>query len=109
VKLELILGLGVAIGLCQVAHADDPASPNPQALGTVEAILSSCAHVDPEHASRYQDQVQTLTQGDSNESVVEARRSEEYKQAYDAAMESISAVAVSDAVKACRKSLAESK
>ena len=106
VKLEIILALAVAFGFGQLAQPDESASPNPQALGTAEAILNRCARLDPEHAVSYHEQVLAASQGASSESVAKVRKSDEYKRAYNSATESIGAVAGPAALKACRNSLA---
>jgi hypothetical protein len=106
-KREFILSLGVAIGLGQSALAGEPAAPNPQSLGMVEALLSKCAAIDPAHADRYHEGARAVTQGAGMESVEKARKTDEYKRAYNSASESLDALAPADAVKTCRDSLGE--
>jgi hypothetical protein len=109
VKLEMALVLGVAIGFGPWALAEEPASPNPRALGTAEAILNTCARLDPKHAAQYHERVVAVSQGASSESVAEVRKRAAYKQAYDAATESIGTASGPAALKACRNSLTDSK
>ncbi len=111
-RYALILTLGVAVGLGRVAIADEPGgpgAPSPQALGAVEAILDKCAAIDPPNAERYHSQAQMLTQGVSPDDVAKTRKTDAYKQAYDASMESLRAIVVADAVKTCRGSLGTGK
>jgi hypothetical protein len=104
-KRELILSLGLVIGLSQFALADEPVSLSPQTLGTVEAILDRCAALDPKHAEQYHDQVRLVTQGANREAVEKAHSSDEYNQAYDSAADSLGKLPAADTRKTCTGSL----
>jgi hypothetical protein len=109
VKRELILSLGMALGLGQSVRADEPAAPVPQALGSVEAILDKCAQVDPANAARYHGQLEMVTQGADSKSLAKVRESDDYRQAYDSATLSLAGIAEADAVKTCQGSLVASQ
>jgi hypothetical protein len=104
-KSRHIVALCVAFGFAQQAPASEPAAPNAQSLGVIEAILNHCAVLDPAHAAQYRDQVRPATQGASDKSVREVRGSEEYKRAYESTTESLATAAGPDAVKTCMASL----
>jgi hypothetical protein len=105
-KLHLILTSCVLTVVAQVALADKPARPSGQSLGMVEAILSRCAQLDPKAASQYEQRVQLMIQGVSDEIVAEVRKSDEYRQSYDSTTESLRDVSEHDALDACTRSVA---
>jgi hypothetical protein len=92
--------------LASFTLADEPARPNGQALGTMEAILHKCADVDPKAAEQYRQQAQLITHGSSEKVVAEVRNSDEYKQSYDSTAESLSQLSDHDALQGCSRSLA---
>jgi hypothetical protein len=82
--------------------------PPNSALGQVEGTLDFCAQADPQSASKYAEFKKALVQGEPEKDVVEARKSSEYKDAYDAIGEALGKVPKDQAVKACT-SLLEGK
>lgn len=104
-RLYRILCLSAVIALPQLALAKLP--PN-SALGQVEGTLDFCAQVDPQSAAKYQELKRLLVQGEPEKEVAEARKTTEYKEAYDAISEALGKVPKDQAVKACT-SLLESK
>jgi hypothetical protein len=87
------------------AQGEEPARPNGQALGTMEAILRKCTDVDPKAAEQYRQQVQLIIHGSSEKVVAEVRHSDEYKQSYDSATELLGQLSDHDALQACSGSL----
>jgi hypothetical protein len=93
-------------GLTGGTLAAESTAPNAQSLGTFEAILDKCAELDAAHAAEYRDQLHAVTQGASEEAIAKLRDSDDYKEAYTAARNSLGKVAGPDALKACKGSLA---
>ena len=104
-RIYRILCLSMAITLPQLALAKLP--PN-SALGQVEGTLDFCAQADPQSAAKYAEFKKALVQGEPEKEVAEARKSTEYKEAYDAIGEALGKVPKEQAVKTCT-SLLESK
>jgi hypothetical protein len=105
-KLHLILTSCVLALVAQFALADKPARPSGQSLGMVEAILSRCAQLDPKAAPQYEQRVQSMIQGVSEEIVAEVRKSDEYRQSYDSTTESLREGSEKDTLEACTRSVA---
>jgi hypothetical protein len=108
-KLHRVLSFSAAIALAQLALADEPAPPSAQTLGMMEGIVNRCAQVDPKAATRYKEQLKFLTQGASEKTVDEIRKSDEYKQAYDSATDMIGKVPEQEAIRACTAALVANK
>jgi hypothetical protein len=105
-KLHLILSSCLLAAMTQPALAEEPARPNGQTLGMLEAILSRCQELDPKAAAQYAKQIPLMTQGVSEKVVAEVRESEEYRQSYDSTAVSLHEVSEHDAHEACARSLA---
>ena len=101
-----ILCLSATIAISQLALAELP--PN-SALGQVEGTLDFCAQVDQRSAAKYQKYKKILIQGVPEQEVAEARKSTEYKEAYDAIGEALGKVPKDQAVKACTALLKDDK
>jgi len=84
--------------------ADEPA-PEAKSLATVEAILQYCARADPAAADQYRDQARLLTQGLSEEMLAKVRKSGEYRQSHESALESLAKAGEQDAKQACAQSV----
>ena len=97
-KIHRILCLSAAIALPQLALAKLPPQP---ALGQVEGTLDFCAQIDQRSAAKYQEYKKILIQGVPEKEVAEARKSTEYKEAYDAIGEALGKAPKDQAVKAC--------
>jgi hypothetical protein len=100
-----LLAAIVAPGL---ALADEPA-PQAQTLATTEAILESCAKLNPVAADQYRQQARLVAQGASEETLARVRKSDEYRQSRDSTLESLARVDEQDAKKACVQNLAQSQ
>jgi hypothetical protein len=111
-KLHSIRTLGVALSLgfalAPLAQADEPV-PDAKLLAMTEAIIDHCAKVDPTYASNYQKRLQLVTQGASEETLAKVRKTDEYQQAHDSAVESLAKVKEQDAKKICSQALAENR
>src|SRR6266436_9728925 len=97
-KIHPILCLSAAIALPQLALTKLPPKP---ALGQVEGTLDFCTQVDQRSATKYQEYKKILIQGVPEKEVAEARKSTEYKAAYDTIGEALGKVPKDQAVKAC--------
>ncbi|MDE2220085.1 MAG: hypothetical protein KGL25_08280 [Gammaproteobacteria bacterium] len=97
--------LVTALTLASVAVAD-PAAPDARMLGQIEGILNKCAQLDPAHAAEYRDRVKLVAQGADDAALAGVRKSAVYKQAFDAATESLATADGKAALKACTDSLA---
>lgn len=104
-KKVCLLAAFVVPGL---ALADEPA-PQPQTLGSMEAILEHCAKLNPAGADQYQEQAKRLGQGASEETLAKIRQSEEYQQSRDSTLESLANIDGENAKKACAQGLPLSK
>ena len=82
--------------------------PPNSALGQVEGTLDFCAQADPQSAAKYVEFKKALVQGEPEKDVAEARKSSEYKDAYDAIGEALGKTPKDEAIKACT-SLVETK
>jgi len=102
------LWLLAAIAAPGLALADEPA-PQAQALATAEAILEHCAVLIPSEADRFRKQGTLLTQGASEETLDKVRKSDEYQQSRNLALESLAKVDEKDAKKACAQNSAQSQ
>jgi len=104
-KTHRILCLSATILISQLALATLPPS---SALGQVEGTLDFCAQVDPQSAAKYAEHKKHLVQDVPEKDVAVARKSAEYKEAYDAIGAALGKVPKDQAVKACT-TLVESK
>jgi hypothetical protein len=106
-KLHRILLLSGICVAAQAAGANEVA-PDPKVLGTTEAILTYCGKFNPSSAEKYQEQIQQLTRGASDEAIAELRKSEEYRHAREAMDEALEKVDENDARKACTQPVGQS-
>jgi hypothetical protein len=91
-----------------LALAEEPA-PQAQSLATMEVILEHCAKLIPASADKYREQIKVLAQGASEETLTKIRKSEEYQQSRDSALESLAQVDDESAKKACSQTATPSK
>ena len=100
-KIEriVILGLGVAFAIPQMAQAKLPMTP--QALGFVESTLDSCAKADPGSAEKYKERGKALVSSATKEDLEQARSSAEYKKSYDETTSDLSQLPKEKLVKQC--------
>lgn len=101
-KTLLLLAVLIAPGF---ALAAGPA-PQPQDLGTVEAILALCARLLPPAADQFQQASKTLTQGAGAETVESLRASKAYRSAREATVDALARVSDQVARNACKQYLA---
>ena len=102
-KLYRILCLVAAIVIPQLALAKLPFSND--AFGKIEGTLDFCAQVDPQAAPKYQEQKKQLVRDVSEQEVVEARATQEYKDAYEWITDELGKVPKDKAAKTCAASL----
>jgi hypothetical protein len=98
----------IAIATPGLALSDEPA-PEAQSLATMETILDHCAKLNPADADKYREQRKVLAQGANEETLDKIRKSDEYQQARDSALESLAKVDDQNAKKACGQGVAQSK
>ena len=98
-RIRRVLCLCMAFVVPQLALADLPV--NKQALGQVEGILKFCAQASPQLAKSYEEQAALLIGKASAQELAEARKSSEYKQAYESIRDQLSKLDKEDATQAC--------
>jgi hypothetical protein len=98
-KIHRILCLGAALVIPQLALAKLPL-PN-DSFGKIEGTLDFCAQADPQGAATYQ-QAKKVVAGDATEKeVAEARKTQEYKDGYQAITDELAKMPKEKVVKAC--------
>ena len=97
--IQRILCLTALIGVADVALADPPISNH--SLGVLEGTAAFCAELDPEAAAKYQERAKRYVAGMQEKQVAEARDSGQYKEAYQSAGATLSAMSKDQAKKAC--------
>ena len=102
-----ILALCAALTVPQLALADLPLSR--EALGHIEAIVAFCSKINPEQAQRYAQPGKALLASVPNEELSEARKSQDYEDAFHATTAELEKMDASQAMKACRESLKTDK
>jgi hypothetical protein len=98
-KIRIALACCVALALPQLALADLPFSQD--ALGKIESVLKFCAKENPKSASLLEAQGKMLVNNVPEKSLVEARASAEYKDAYDVTADSLEKATKEEAAKTC--------
>ena len=98
-RIRRVPCLCMAFVVPQLALADLPV--NKQALGQVEGILKFCAQASPQLAKSYEEQGALLIGKASAQELAEARKSSEYKQAYESIRDQLSKLDKEDATQAC--------
>jgi hypothetical protein len=106
-KLSRLLGMSAALMIAQSALADSPAI-TPQSLGTVEAVLKFCAKMDHAAAGKYQERLKLIAQVESPTALAAARNTDEYKEAYASALDSVGKLDTDRVSQACSQYLAGS-
>jgi hypothetical protein len=77
-----------------------------QSLGQIEGVLNFCAQADPQAASKYQEVKKVLAGDATVQEVAEARKTQEYKDAYQEISDRSAKLPKENAVKACSDYLA---
>ncbi|HEY0745102.1 MAG TPA: hypothetical protein VGD63_00270, partial [Steroidobacteraceae bacterium] len=103
-----ILCVGAGLLIAGSAWADQSA-PDPQALGTIEALVGYCSKVAPAEAVKFQEQIKQLLKGQSEKEVAGIRGSDEYRKAYDTMAAFVAKVDQRNAKVACSGSAAQSQ
>jgi hypothetical protein len=98
-KIYRILCLGATIVIPQLALAKLP-FPN-DAFGKLEGTLDFCAQANPEAAQKYQDAKKQMVHDVPEKEVAEARKTQEYKDAYQWTNDELAKVPKDKAVQAC--------
>jgi len=95
--------MSIVLGLPLLVVAKLPL-PN-DVLGRMEAVLDTCAQVNPTMAAKYQEGKKTLVQGASSQEVAQARATKEYKEAYDQAKAQLDKEPKEQTAKTCAASM----
>jgi hypothetical protein len=102
-KIHRILCLGIAIVIPQLALAKLPFSND--AFGRIEGTLDFCAHADPQAAQKYQEGKKQMVRDVPEKEVAEARKTQEYKDAYQWMSTELGKVPKDKAAEVCAASL----
>jgi hypothetical protein len=102
-KLHRILCLGAAIVIPQLALAKLPLSND--AFGRIEGTLDFCAQTDPQAAPKYQERKRSLVRDVPEKEVAEARKTQEYKDAYQWVSAELAKVPKDKAAETCAASV----
>jgi hypothetical protein len=101
-----------AIALLACAWIAAPASvfagapaPDARQLGVTESLLTYCSRVDPPTAGAYRARIKQLVQGTSEETLVNVRNSDEYRQARASLDDFVSNVNERNAKRMCTNGL----
>jgi hypothetical protein len=99
----VMLSLAAALAFPQIAGAKLPLTP--QALGSVEATLDTCAKVDSASAADYKAREKAFVGDATQEELDKARSASEYKESYDSTTTTFEKTPKQDVVKACKQFL----
>ena len=102
-KMYRMLCLAAALALPILALAKLPFTN--AGFGQVEGILDFCAQADAQNAPKYQEQKKSLVRDVPENEVEEARKTQEYRDAYDSTSDELAKAPTEKAVKACTDSL----
>lgn len=96
-----------ASGMAQGGEAErsGQAVPNASALGLVEALVGTCAKVDPASAGKYDGFIQQMVQGQSDQALAALRGTDDYIQSHDGVLESLANVDQLHVKQTCAESL----
>ena len=97
----MLAGVCVALGL--LAHAESPAL-NAQTLGFTESVLNYCGPIEPALALKLREKLRQLVARSTEQQIAEARKSDEYRKAYDSVSEFVAQVDGHDARRICSES-----
>lgn len=96
---------GAYLVLMPIAYAQEPAAaPNAQALAIAEGMVNYCAPIDPAAADKVRQLIKQLMQGASEQQLVEVRKSDEYRKAYDSVGDFTAKIDPRNAKKFCSES-----
>lgn len=98
-KIHRILCLGAAFVIPQLALAKLPFSND--AFGKIEGTLDFCAQANPQAAQKYQEGKKQMVRDVPEKEVAEARKTQEYKNAYQWVSAELGKVPKDKAVEAC--------
>jgi len=98
-KIHRILCLGAAFLIPQLSPAELPVSH--ESLGQLESMLDFCSQVDAKSAPKYKEKGKAVVGDASEKDLAKARKSDEYKKAYDWVSGELRNVPKDDVAKAC--------
>jgi hypothetical protein len=103
-KTMQVFALVMAMAYPTISPADTQVDSSQ--FGRMKGILSACSGVNPREASKYLLQIKTLIGDATKETVDQASRTEEYKQAYHDVTEELGSMNRDDMGRACTNYLA---
>jgi hypothetical protein len=106
-RIRLLLSCCLALVAPQFAFADLPFPKD--AFGKIESVLKFCAKADPKSAPLFEARDKMLVNDVPEKSLAEARASSEYRDAYDAASDSLDKATKEEAAKTCSGFLVTSR
>jgi hypothetical protein len=106
-KINRILLVFAAITIPQLTMAKLPFAND--TFGKLEATVSFCSKLDPEGAAKYQGLGKLLVQGVPEKELAEARKTAEYKEAYEGMGTELDKVPKDRAIEACTSALGTKK
>ena len=98
-KICRIVCLTAALTLPQLTLAELPFSRD--AFGKIEGTFDFCASVDPQSAPKYEAGKKAMVRDVPEKELEEARKTQEYRDAYDSISDELSKVPKEKALKAC--------
>jgi hypothetical protein len=102
-KIHRILLVCAALAIPQLSNAKLPFSND--AFGKVEGILTYCAKVNPESATKYHDAAKAFVKDVPEKEVTEARQTTEYKDSFEGISADLEKAPKDASVKACKAAL----
>ncbi|WP_211462944.1 hypothetical protein [Collimonas silvisoli] len=103
-KLYLLVPWCAAVALPLAVTAEPPVDE--AALGEMEAIVARCGQVNPTDSAKYKELLTPLISDMPDADIEAARRTEAYRQAYEAISEQLRKATKDEVVAACADALA---
>jgi hypothetical protein len=106
-KIHRIICLGAAIVVPQLALAKLPFTTD--VFGKSEGTLDFCEQINPQSAPKYQQRKKALVRDVPEKELVDARKSQDYKDSYDWITGELKKVSKEQALEACKGALESGK
>jgi hypothetical protein len=106
-NIHRILFVCAALAIPQISNAKLPFSND--AFAKVEGILTYCAKVNPESATKYQDAAKAFVKDIPEKEVTEARQTSEYKDSYEGISADLEKAPKEASLQACKAALETKK
>jgi hypothetical protein len=106
-KIRRLLLLGTAVSVPQLGGAQLPI-PN-EAFAKIESVLDFCIKADPKDSDKYEKLREGLMKDSAEKDMLEARESQEYKDAYQQEKGEFTKMPKEKAIEACSASISNVK